>query len=79
MNAAFFTISQRLSLVAISFLLCFYESLLQSHHQSLLDVFQFFNKFLQTLFALPLMRVHHSSVGLWSYRWFLGLSLGSSH
>ena len=49
---------KKLSSVAISFLLCFCESLLQSHHQSLLDVFQFFNEFLQTSFALTLLRVH---------------------
>ena len=56
MNATSFTISQRLSPVAISFLLCFCKSLLQSHHRSLLDVFQFFGEFLQTSFALPLLR-----------------------
>ena len=63
MNAASFTISQKLLSVAISFLLCFYESLLQSHHQSLLDIFQFFGEFLQTSFALPLLRVHPPFIG----------------
>ena len=63
MNAASFTISQRLSSVAISFLMCFCESLLQSHHRSLLDVFRFFGEFLQTLFALPLRRVRPPFIG----------------
>ena len=62
-NQCLFTISQRLSPVAISFLPCFCESLIQSHHQSLLNVFQFFSNFLQSLFTLPLLRVCPPFIG----------------
>ena len=63
MIAALFTTSQRLSPFITFLLLCFCESLFQSHHRSLLDVFQFFGKFLQTLFALPLLRVRPPFIG----------------